>query len=307
MDTLLYLVVRTLVACLQAPPLSWVARFGRAAGWLAWQLDRRHRRVAMDNLAACFPEKSAAEIRAIARENFLRLGENYCCAIKTAGMTPQEIDGILEVTGSEPIFRTEPTRSRVFAVGHFGNFELYARLKPHMAGNQIVTTYRGLPQPSLNRLLGSLRARSGALFYDRRTDAAALKAALKRPGTMLGLLADQHAGNRGLRLPFFGRDCSCSVAPALFALRYDCPLFVSICYRTAPGRWRVEFGAEIPRAADGRPRTVEAMTRDVNEAFEQAIRRDPANWFWVHNRWKPLRLKSTTPSPEESGEAEEGT
>jgi len=26
--------------------------------------------------------------------------------------------------------------------------------------------------------------------------------------------------------------------------------------------------------------------REVNRAFEQAVRRDPANWFWVHNRWK---------------------
>ena len=28
-------------------------------------------------------------------------------------------------------------------------------------------------------------------------------------------------------------------------------------------------------------------------ASEAAIRRDPANWFWVHNRWKPARGKST--------------
>jgi lauroyl/myristoyl acyltransferase len=27
----------------------------------------------------------------------------------------------------------------------------------------------------------------------------------------------------------------------------------------------------------------------VNQAFEQAVRRDPANWFWVHNRWKPVK------------------
>jgi lauroyl/myristoyl acyltransferase len=26
--------------------------------------------------------------------------------------------------------------------------------------------------------------------------------------------------------------------------------------------------------------------RDVNHAFEIAVRRDPANWFWVHRRWK---------------------
>jgi KDO2-lipid IV(A) lauroyltransferase len=29
-----------------------------------------------------------------------------------------------------------------------------------------------------------------------------------------------------------------------------------------------------------------AIMLDVNRAFEAAVRRDPANWFWVHNRWK---------------------
>jgi KDO2-lipid IV(A) lauroyltransferase len=32
--------------------------------------------------------------------------------------------------------------------------------------------------------------------------------------------------------------------------------------------------------------------RQVNQAFETAVRRDPANWFWVHNRWKPGKWKA---------------
>jgi len=33
-------------------------------------------------------------------------------------------------------------------------------------------------------------------------------------------------------------------------------------------------------------RSTEAIMLDVNRAFEEAVLRDPANWFWVHNRWK---------------------
>ena len=32
--------------------------------------------------------------------------------------------------------------------------------------------------------------------------------------------------------------------------------------------------------------------RDVNRAFETAVRRDPANWFWVHRRWKAAETKA---------------
>jgi KDO2-lipid IV(A) lauroyltransferase len=90
-------------------------------------------------------------------------------------------------------------------------------------------------------------------------------------------------------LPFLGHECSTSPAPAIFALRYQCPLHTGICYRVGPGRWQIEAGDEIPTHENGQPRSTEAIMRDVNRAFEIAVRRDPANWFWVHNRWKSVK------------------
>src|SRR6266542_569325 len=291
MDTILYCLARVLIAVLQALPLRVVARIGRRGGAMAWWLDRRHRRVALDNLRHCFAaEKSPAEIRAIARENFRRLGENYCCAVKTAALNENEIRKVVEIVGVEkfcPPDADRPRPSRIFAIGHFGNFELYARCSLSTSGYQFATTYRALRQPALNRLLQSLREKSGCLYFERRTDGDILKAAMNRGGLVLGLLADQHAGDNGLRLSFFGRDCSTSPAPAVLALRYRCPLFSAICYRTGLGRWRVEVGDEIPTHEHGRPRPAEILMLEVNRAFEAAVRRDPANWFWVHNRWKP--------------------
>ena len=176
-------------------------------------------------------------------------------------------------------------RSLVVAIGHFGNFELYARWKELCPAYDCATTYRGLKQKSLSRLMQQLRERSGCRFFERRTEGGALKAFMNRPGVMLGLLADQHAGN-GERLPFFGRECSSSTAPAVFALRYRCLLRTGICYRVTLAQWRMEAGPEIPTRKNGAPRSVADITLDINRAFEAAIRRDPANWFWVHNRWK---------------------
>ena len=293
MDTLLYWLARGLIAGLQALPLRWVARLGRAGGAAAYWLDARHRRVALANLTLAFgAEKPAAELRTLARENFRRLGENYASAIKTAAMSPSALRRHFEFVGAEKILvfgaNREP-QSRVVAIGHFGNFELYARFGQYVPLFKCATTYRGLRQPALNRLMQALRERSGCRFFERRTDAAALKAAMSDTGLLLGLLADQHAGDHGLRLPFFGQDCSTSAAPALFALRYHCPLHTAICYRVGLAHWRIEVGEEIPTREHGAPRPVEAITGDINRVFELAVRRDPANWFWVHKRWKPPR------------------
>ena len=312
MDKLLYCLARALVALLQTLPLTWVARLGRAGGALAYWLDARHRRVALRNLTMCFGgEKSPAEIRALARENFRRLGENYACAARTAVMTREQLEPHLEFVNVEHLRAwraATPPRSVVMAIGHFGNFELYALYGQFMPPIQVAATYRGLRQPSFNRLMQELREHTGCLFFERRTEGAALRAALKERPLLVALLVDQHPGEKGVRLPFLGTPCNHSTAPAIFALRYHCVLITSICCRVGLGRWRIETGPEIPTQENGKARSVEAITAEIVHAHEAAVRRDPANWFWVHRRWRPAegrRPKSEIRNPELAETAEE--
>jgi KDO2-lipid IV(A) lauroyltransferase len=296
MNTLTYWLARALVTLIAAFPLTWVAWVGRRIGVLVFLLDGRHRRVALHNLTMCFGhEKTPVEIRNIARENFRRLAENYACTVKTYMMSWEQLQSRIELVGMERVLPREAgpkAQSRILALGHFGLFELCSHFTHFVPSFKLASTYRALRQPGLNRLMVELRNRSGCHFYERRTGGAELLAMMTKTGSMLGLLADQHAGNKGLRLPFLGHDCSTSTAPAIFALRYRCPLHVAVCYRTGLGRWRIESSAEIVTTINGRRRPVEDITREVNQAFEAAVRRDPANWFWVHKRWKPAELKA---------------
>ena len=288
MNTMLYWLARGLVALIQALPLPLVAKLGRAGGGLAFRLDARHRRVVLKNLTMCFStEKSPAEIHSLALENFRRIGENYVCAIKTSAMSADELRPHVEFVGIDQL----PQKSGdallpniVVAIGHFGNFELYARFHDVRADYQCATTYRALKQPGLNRLMQDLRGTSGCLYFERRSDGPLLRAAMNQGGIILGLLADQ--SSKGLRAPFLGHDCNTGLAPAVLALRYETQLYSAICYRIAPAKWRLELGEEIPTRENGHARPSDAIMRDVNLAFEAAVRRDPANWFWVHRRWK---------------------
>ena len=92
-------------------------------------------------------ENTPDEIRELAKENFRRLGENYACAIKTASMNLEELRDHLEfVCGPElqPEDRTNKPRGEVVAIGHFGNFELYARFVQWCPAYDCAATYRGL-------------------------------------------------------------------------------------------------------------------------------------------------------------------
>lgn len=294
MNFFLYWFGRAVIGCVQSLPLKLVARVGRVGGTLAWFVDGKHRRVAVKNLMRVFQaEKPAAEIRASAKECFRRIGENMACAIKTAAMTDEELKPHLtfDIAALPP---NRGGRNLIFAIGHFGNFELYARITPVFpTGTRLATTYRALKQPSLDRLMQEIRSRSGCQFFERRAEGTDLREAMSRSGLVLGLLGDQYA--RGMRTEFFGHICDTGLACAVLALRYDCDLHTLFCYRTALAQWRVELGDGIATHENGQARTAEDIMRDVNRSYEKAIRRDPANWFWVHDRWKVRRLRRLVP------------
>jgi KDO2-lipid IV(A) lauroyltransferase len=204
-------------------------------------------------------------------------------------MPREKLSQVVEVAGAEKVRNQPRPRNYVFAIGHFGNFELLAHINDLLPGYTFATTYRALRQAGLNELLVELREGSGCEVFERRTEAPALRARMNQGGMALGLLSDQNGGRGGVQQPFMGIEASTSTAPAVLALRYDADLYTAFVYRTGRARWRVEVGDRIRTVIDGKPREVEDLIREMNTAFEAAVRRDPANWFWVHDRWRLAR------------------
>ncbi len=290
-DSLFYLIACSFVRIIQITPLMLVGLIGRIGGFLFYFLDARHRRVAVNNLLAIMGNSlSKQEILSLARENFARIGESYLCALKTAGLPAGKLCRSLTIKGHENLDMTRRENgtlpSFMFAIGHFGNFEVYAKLAFLTPGYEIATSYRGFSKPWIDRLIMSVRNKTGTFYFERRSEGKKLRAFMNRPGTITGLLVDQSAGRKGLRLPFLGRLCSTSAAPAIFSLRYNLRLYCCLCRRVGLGRWELEISPEIPTRLCGDVRSIEDITTDVNSVLERFVLEDPANWFWVHNRWK---------------------
>ena len=177
-------------------------------------------------------------------------------------------------------------RSVVAAIGHFGNFELYARFG-QFAPALPMRHHLPRPAPALPESPAPIFARAFRLPLFRAPLRRRRFAGLHAP-------AGRHPGppRRPARRPR-------RPAPALPGtgllhlggagrLRPPLPLRPAPGYllspRPGPLAHRGRPGNPHPRE---RPRPLpEDIMRDVNRAFEAAVRRDPANWFWVHNRWK---------------------
>jgi KDO2-lipid IV(A) lauroyltransferase len=202
-------------------------------------------------------------------------------------MAPKELAERIEFVGLANLLHSGVDRL-VVATGHFGGFDLLAHVQGYWPDWSIATTYRAQRFAPLNTALQRLRSLTGLRFIERHDVTHAISRHFSDKKTILALFSDQHGGGKGLWLPFLGRHGSCSPAPAVMALRYKAALTMAICYRTGLARWRIEVGPVVPtRNEQGEDRSVESIITDVQVQYEIAVRRDPANWFWVHRRWKP--------------------
>ena len=289
MDRLRLLPMMVVVFLVQCLPLIWVAWLGRGLGGVAWWLCRHPRRQALVNLDIAYGgELTRAERARIARENFLRLGEAFACALKTADMDLAEIGNRLQVVGLNKlrpwIERTE-VPGVVIATGHFGNLEMYEFAARKLPWTETAILHRRSTSPLVNYLWQRLRRDSQAHFFEAGSQWTDLRTMLSGGKVALGMMSDLNAGARGRAVTFFGQPASTTAAPVICALRQRMPLHAAVCFRTGPARWRVEISDEIPTRVGGQARAVEDILQDLNQHLERSIRRDPANWFWPHPRW----------------------
>jgi len=289
MSYLIYLLYRALSEAISLLPLPAVFLLGRALGLIAYYVTPRYRRLVMANLSIAFDgEKSRAELRAIAREHFGVLGANLLSAYKLATMSTADIDARVTIENMEALHRAAaPGKGAIPVLAHLGNWELLAQLGPHYPPTGgFGTIYQPLGNSHIDQHLKAVRARLGLVPFDRRRGFADPIKFL-RGGAIMSVLVDQHAGDGGIWTPFFGRLASTSPLAATLSLRTGAPLVPMAVYTAGCARWRVVISDPIPRDTTD----PDVLTAQINLALEKEIRASPADWFWVHNRWK-------TPRPE---------
>jgi KDO2-lipid IV(A) lauroyltransferase len=111
-----------------------------------------------------------------------------------------------------------------------------------------------------------------------------------RQGKALGILIDQDTKVQGVFVPFFGREAFTPRAAADLALRFGAAALAVTSHRRGPrpGDGHVLEVVELPYEPDPADRESEVLrlTAAAVAVQEAAIRRHPAEWVWMHRRWK---------------------
>jgi len=267
---------------------AWETRltWGRRLGRLWWGVDPRHRRIAQQNLARAFPDRPEEWVRGTAVANFEHLGAT---AVEFGGMFAETPDSLLaryRFEGRERLDRVlEEGRGALLLTAHLGNWEL-AGLAMAALGYPFHAVGRRLRNPRIDAWVRSMRERFGGRVIPHRQAVRPVLRAL-RSGGLVAFLMDQRALSReGVPSVFFGRPVSTNRGLATLALRTGAPVLPAFDRREGAGHvaW-CEPPLEPP--PDGPPeQRIREFTRRFDRVIEEAVRRVPEQWFWVHRRWR---------------------
>lgn len=274
---------------IQLIPASLCSFIGRFLGFCAWLLLPRYRKLVRRNLTIAFgKERSPSQIASLARQHFQTLGANLLGAAHFFTASEKEVR---EHTTIENLDILEAAHARghgvVLAISHIGNWELFAQASFYAPAMPFGTVFQKVHNQFIDAAITRFRRRLGVRTFDRKSELNAA-AAFLRTGGVLGVLVDQHAGTSGIWTPLFGRLASTSPLGATLALKTGAAVVPVAIFTAGLGRWRICIRPEVTHPEDCSP---EALTASINRALENQIRESPADWFWVHNRWK-------LPSPE---------
>ena len=284
LDFSVYLLYRAGSAIASALPLPVLFVFGEFLGFCAWIFLGNYRHLAQRNIAIAFGrEKSPRELRRLVRRHFQRLGGNLLCSIKLGVMPLEKIAARIEAENLDIIHRQlRAGRPVVVILSHLSNWELFAHIMPKYIGYvRNSTIYQRLGNPFIDEHLCRMRGRAGVEMFNRKEGfEKAIK--LLRDGGVIGILSDQHSGDSGLWVPFFGRLASTSPLPALLAKRTGAALVGAAIYTDGLACWRIV----VSPALEVKQASVELLTAKTNDLIAAQISRAPEDWFWVHDRWK---------------------
>ncbi len=287
-----YSLVKLFLLLAKIAPKSFIYTVMKGLALFVYHLDKQRRNLTALNLTMAFPKKTSKEIVTLSKQVYTELSITITqillmftgrfdidAAIKNYDEAQKKLQYIAQNSPNGVIVMT----------AHFSNWELAAHF---LAKN-------GLPMLAIgregnNKLIDQkitipFRNKYGNRATSKDNAMLSMAKTLKK-GNAVGLLMDQKSGQaNSVKVDFFCAPAETTLSVAMLKLKFN-PLVVPIFIaRQSDGLYEMIINEPIEYVAneiEDKEKKLEAMTSRYNQAIEEIIRKYPAQWFWMHNRWR---------------------
>lgn len=271
--------------CLHLLPLPVLAAVGNGTGRLLYALAGARRKVALRNLELCFPELSTTERERLAREHFRWLGRSILERSLLWFAPAERLRSMIHVEGDVKLAETSP-RPVMWLVPHFMGLDVAGVAVLLFQNQYACSMYQAQSNPVMDDIIrkGRLRFGDKAEIFPRSDKALPLIRAIRK-GHAFFNLPDMDFGERDAAfVPFFGVQAATLLAPSRMARALDMVVQPVVAEMLPGGRgYKVRFGEPFQQFPTD---DAVADTAAMNRWIESEIRRNPAQYLWVHKRFK---------------------
>jgi KDO2-lipid IV(A) lauroyltransferase len=263
-------------------PLSLQAAIGNGVGWLLALIPGRRRRIAVTNLALCFPEASDALRRRWLRQTF----QASTRAVLEHGVlwwgSEARLRRLIRIDNPEAA-RGDGTRPVIWMAPHFVGLDMGGvRLT---MDDHIASIYAPARNPVIDKFMRHGRTRFSDIVLIARQEGIKSTLHTIKLGLPFYYLPDQDYGRRNaVFVPFFGVSAATVSALPRLAKLTDAQI-VPVITRQLPGGqgYRVRF---YPPWDNFPSDNLEADVTRMNAFIEERIREMPPQYLWLHRRFK---------------------
>ena len=270
-------------------PYRIALRVGDALGLLIFFFWRSRRTIALDNLQGALDRGAitlSSSPRSVIRQNFKNLGKLIMEVIKIHYGFGNSIFRTVELKGAENFWKAHDKRRGVIILtGHCGNWELLGvYLSLNLTKLKVVA--RKQNNEYINLFIEKTREKYGNSVIYKEGALKKILTSLKKNETV-GILMDQSViRSEGFAIHFLGKNAYALKTPAIIARKTGTPIIPAFIRRTDNGHV-IEIGEEIPLVEAGDVDTaILHDTINFSRPIEEFIKTYPADWLWIHRRWK---------------------
>ncbi len=268
-------------------PRSLGLILGDVLGSLLYHLDRKHRNVALSNLAIAFgPQLSSADRKKTAKACFKHFGRAFIDLLKTRHQRQDKVQKMLIVEGREYLDEAlQERRGALLFSAHYGNWEFATACISQLGKLHVVA--RSLDNRFVEKELTRIRKRLGGEIIYKQLAAKSILRALKSK-SMVAILIDQNVlRHQAVFVDFFGKQAATTPSLATFFLKTKAPLIPVFCYPASKKKYHLKIAPPLKIDLSGDDKVdILKITQICTKIIQNQIEESPNFWFWFHNRWK---------------------
>lgn len=239
---------------------------------------------AKKNIKIAFPDISDSELDDILLKMWENLGRSIGEFPKINSLSLQKYQEIVKIHNLENLNYLND--GGLIYSAHIANWELVPYIF-RQSKKEICVIYRKANNPFVEKLVKNLRKKNNVTMIPKgKSGAKQIIKAIKEKKIII-MLVDQRLRD-GIEVPFFGVNAMTAPAIASLAIEYQLPIISIYSQRVENAQHKFEIFISKPlqfELTKDKKSNIYSIMLKINKTIEEWIKQNPAQWFWIHDRW----------------------